>query len=90
MYVIEDTTDLAKAATRFVVKRSVATCIATAITAVVPVETKREKAQVFIGSYVLGEMAAEHAGAYANQEFEKAVDLVRKLKMLIKNETPTQ
>jgi hypothetical protein len=79
----------AKTVTSFVVGFSVRAVIATAVVNLVPTETKAQKAQLFIGTYVVSHMVADHAKTYASDQFDEYVALYRKITKSDKAATET-
>lgn len=75
-----------KYATSVVVGHCVKTVVATAITNLVPTETKAQKAQVFVGTYVLSSMVAAEAKTYVYNQLSEYSDSFKKMK----SETPVK
>lgn len=63
--------------------------VATAIANVVPTETKTQKAQLFVGTYVIAGMVRKHAKEYASVEFDEWCEIFNTVKNLNKA-TPTE
>lgn len=77
---------IAKAVARFVVKHSVSTTIATVIAQSVEVEKKNQKVQIFIGSYVLGMMAADAGWNRVEQQIANTTYVIQKVRSSLEEE----
>lgn len=79
---------------KFVAKAVAATSvkmvIATAIAQTVPVESKQDKAKLFVGTYVIGGMVAEAGKTHIGNQVDSAYDTVETIKKMIADskETP--
>lgn len=81
----DDSTDLKelfsiKGVTRAVVGHSVRFTIVSAITALVPVETRKDRLRVAVASYALSGLVSEKAQDYVCQEIDEKVAFYRKVR----------
>jgi hypothetical protein len=73
-------TSTAKNIVKFVVGRSVSGVVVTVLHNNCPVEGKAQKAQLYIGAYVVGSMVADAAVDHVITEIDRIRGLVRELK----------
>ena len=74
----------ARSAIKFVATSSVRFVVSSAITTLVPVETKKEKRKVFIASMVLSGMINEKVKPYVDTEIDDAIEMVREVVKQVK------
>lgn len=70
----------------FIASTSVKLVVGTAIAQIVPTETKAQKAKLAVGTYVLSGIVQDHARAWARDEFDSKLNLVKRLKTTIEAE----
>lgn len=76
-----------KIAVRFVARRSVKVVVAATVAQFVPVaETRAQKVQIAVGTYVLSDMVATAASKHVAAEFDDWVDVVKKVKSTVTNQ----
>jgi len=81
-------TDIAKSVARFVVARCVGTTISTVITQNVEVEKPVDKAQIVIGSHVIGSLVAKQTETYVDEKIDYLVATWIKLKQISNPDNP--
>lgn len=70
---------ISRSAIKFVATSSVRFVVSSAITTLVPVESKKEKRKVFVASMVLSGMINEHVKPYVDTEIDDALDFYREV-----------
>lgn len=71
---------------RFVVKHCIATTVGTVIAQNVTVEKKNQKVQIFVGSYVLGMMAADAGWNRVSRQIHETTETIEKIREALDQE----
>lgn len=77
---ISSNLNVTKTVTKFVVARCVGMVVATIVKNSIPVDTRTEKVQVFIGAHVLGAMVGEIASVYTNHKIDQMAEWLTEAK----------
>lgn len=83
-----DKLNFAKTGVKLVVGKSVNFVVATAITRYIPVESKTEQVQLFIGSYAIAGVVSTLATDYVGGKVDDIVESVTKIKSIF--DTPEE
>lgn len=70
---------IGRSGVKLIATSSVRFVISSAITTLVPVETKREKRKIFVASMVLSGMLNEQVKPYVDREIDEAIDFCREV-----------
>lgn len=70
---------------KFVVASSVRFIVSSAISTLVPAETKVQKTKVFVGSWIITGIVAEKAASYFDKELDEFLDVAKDDKEEIEN-----
>lgn len=77
---------IAKGIARAVVKYSVSGVVVTAIHNITPTYDKKQKAQLYIGAYVVGSMVADKAEEHIDSQIDALVEAIETIKGKAKTE----
>lgn len=70
---------IGRSGVKLIATSSVRFVVSSAITTLVPVETKKEKRKVFVASMVLSGMLNEQVKPYVDREIDEAIDFCREV-----------
>lgn len=79
-----------KTITKFVVARCVSGVVVTLLHNNVQTHTKGQKAQLYVGAFVVGAMVADKAEDWTNTQIDEIADVVRKIKGHFKKEAKAE